>query len=162
MSGTLGTAVAALRRGRRCQVFVAIAVGILATAVTAMHSLGLGNLPNSGLSPAASSSVVVAHGIHHDSPPTSVSAAAPSVTVDQVGQCGSACIEGRRASHVAHWVCLAVLPGLLLLLSWLRRRAQYARLQPGEASPARAAWGARRASRSHLDPSLSKLCILRI
>ena len=155
-----------------------LAVVTLALAVIGMHSMGAGHhdpMANSAHAMtqqvvAASSSLHPHHGI--DMAPqaarttdstTSASVAWPT---GHARPCpGSACSgvgqAGRGAGQDMTAMCLAVLPGLLLLLTWLLLGRSPSAVVAGTAwraptSPIRAG-----PPPPHLTPSLSKLCILR-
>jgi hypothetical protein len=154
-----------------------LAVMTLALAVIGMHSLGAGHLdlmaagaPEMTTQLTAAASPTVRHPGTDMAPKASPAAAlatsaVPAATRHQPEPCpGSTCAgadpAGHSASHDMTAMCLAVLPGLLLLLTSLLLRRSPAAVVAGTAwraltSPIRAG------PPLHLTPSLSKLCILR-
>jgi hypothetical protein len=155
-----------------------LAVMALALAVIGMHSMGAGHLDlmadgthgmhrpvaavTSSLHPHPGTDMAPQAARATDST-TSPTVAAPA---SRMGPCpGSACSgvgpAGHGAGHDMTAMCLAVLPGLLLLLTWLLSgRGQTAAVTATAwrtlTSPIRAG-----PPPPHLTPSLSKLCILR-
>lgn len=153
-----------------------VAVMTLALAVIGMHSLGAGHLDlMADGTPGMTQQVAAVTSSPHpgtDMAPqaarTTDSTTSPAVAapVGHARPCpGSACSvvapAGHGAGHDMTAMCLAVIPGLLLLLARLLLRRRPAAVTAGTAwravtSPIRAG-----PSPPHLTPSLSKLCILR-
>ena len=159
-----------------------LAVMTLALAVIGMHSLGAGHLdlmtdgtPGMTQQVAAVTSSLPLHPGTDMAPPTmrtmqtTDSTTSPAVAApgqDHARPCpGSACSgvapAGHGAGHDMTAMCLAVLPTLLLLLTWLLLGRRRAAITAGTAwraltSPIRAG-----PPPPHLTPSLSRLCILR-
>jgi hypothetical protein len=151
----------------------------LALAVIGMHSLGAGHLdlmaddmPGMTQQLAAVTSPLHPHAgtdLAPQAAPATSSTASAAVAAPGQGRerpCpGSACSgvgpAGHGAGHDMTAMCLAVLPGLLLLLAWILLGRRPAAVAAGTAwralmSPIRAG-----PPPPHLTPSLSKLCILR-
>lgn len=152
-----------------------LAVMTLALAVIGMHSMGAGHLDlmadgNPGMTQqvAAVMSASHAHPGTDMAPQTTDSTTSPAIAAaGHARPCpGNACSgvdpAGHGAGHDMTAMCLAVLPGLLLLLlvTWLLRRSPAAVVAGTAwralASPIRAG-----PPPPHLTPSLSTLCILR-
>ena len=155
-----------------------LAVMTLALAVIGMHSLGAGHLdlmtdgtPGMTQQVAAVTSSLPLHPGTDMAPqaaPATGSTTSPAVAAPagHARPCpGSACSgvgpAGHGGGHDMTAVCLAVLPGLLLLLTWLLLGRGPAAAAAGTAwrlltSPIRAG-----PPPPHLTPSLSRLCILR-
>jgi hypothetical protein len=155
-----------------------LAVMTLALAVIGMHSLGAGHLdlmaddmPGMTQQLAAVTSPLHPHAGTDLAPqalPGTGSTTSPAVAAPtgHAQRCpGSACSgvdpAGHSPGHDMTAMCLAVLPGLLLLLTWLLLRRGAAAVVAGTAwraltSPIRAG-----PPPPHLTPSLSQLCILR-
>jgi hypothetical protein len=154
-----------------------LAVMTLALAVIGMHSLGAGHPglmadDTHGMTQQVAAVTPSAQSHRTDMAPqalpgtgstTSPAVAAPTGHAQRCP--GSACSGVDPAGHSAGQdmtaMCLAVLPGLLLLLTWLLLRRGAAAVVAGTAwraltSPIRAG-----PPPPHLTPSLSKLCILR-
>jgi hypothetical protein len=153
-----------------------LAVVTLALAVIGMHSMGAGHLDlmaygTHGMNQQVAAVTSSSHpGI--DMAPqaarTTYSTTSPAVAAPpgDARPCpGSACSgispAGHGAGHDMTAMCLAVLPGLLLLLTWLLLGRGPAAVVAGTAW--RVLAGPIRAGPPppHLTPSLSKLCILR-
>jgi hypothetical protein len=174
---------ASTRTGRRLRWSQAgrlLAVVTLALAVIGMHSMGAGHLDlmadgTHGMTQQVAA--VTSSSNPHPHPGTDMAPQAARTTNSTTSPAvaappghaqacpGSACSgvdpAGHRAGHDMTAMCLAVLPGLLLLLTWLLLGRSPAAVVAGTAwraltSPIRAG-----PPPPHLTPSLSKLCILR-